>query len=67
MFAYCNFTLNNISGIFADSTSIFRNTIHIFSTSLTAVILFNSQNIKYIYSVEFKQQLVVNKACRYRS
>lgn len=65
MFVYCNSTLYNISGIFADSCLILRNTVYIFSTSLTVVIMFNSQNIKYIYSVEFKQQLVVNKACRY--
>lgn len=67
MFVYRNFTLNNISGIFAASSLILKNTVHIFSTSLTVVVMFNSQNIKYIYSVEFKQQLVVYKACRYRS
>lgn len=67
MFAYCNSTLYNISGIFADSCLILRNAAHIFSTSLTVVIMFNTQQIKYIYSIEFKQQLVVNKACRYRS
>lgn len=49
MFAYRNFTLNNISGIVADSSSILRNTVHIFNTSLTVFIMFNSQNIKYIF------------------